>query len=313
MTKIALAVAATVIAISLTGCSPQANFACDPYSGGEQVEQITVSSNAEGTPEVSFPTPLRAEKIQSKIIIEGTGPVFTGRNLMDFEFASYGGGNGALLISTSFNGTDFGSNVLGPDLIPNFCSSLAGAKEGSRIVTMIPGDQAHGGQGIPESGVGPEDSLIFVFDLKRVYLERATGSAQLPVAGMPSVVTSPEGVPGITIPKTAPPTELQVAQLIRGNGPLLEQGQSVVVHYSGFLWAAGSKFQASWDSGKPASFVLEEGRLIPGFLTAMVGQPVGSQILAVIPPELGYGNSESGPIPAGSTLIFVIDILGVVD
>jgi peptidylprolyl isomerase len=83
------------------------------------------------------------------------------------------------------------------------------------------------------------------------------------------------------------------------------------MHYSGFLWDGATKFDSSWDSGQPVQFDIVEGGLIEGFLKAVVGQPVGSQVLAVIPPELGYGDTGSGIIPPGATLIFVIDILGV--
>jgi len=55
---------------------------------------------------------------------------------------------------------------------------------------------------------------------------------------------------------------------------------------------------------------LAEGSLISGFLKAVEGQKIGSQVIAIIPPAEGYGDTEQGSIPPGSTLVFVIDILG---
>ena len=274
------------------------------------MESVSVTGALGEQPVVSFPSPLSAESIQSRVVIAGEGPVFTGRNFVEFEFAGYNGGSGQLIQQTSFDGTQAQSGAFGPGEVPNFCEALAGAKEGSRIVAIIPPDQAHSSEGVPALGVGAADAFIFVFDLKRVFLEKATGDSVAPEAGLPTVVTTPDGVPGITIPKTAAPTELKVAQLIRGSGDLVEEGQLVTLHYSGFLWDNSEKFDSSWDSGQATQFQMQEGALIEGFLSAVIGQPVGSQVIAVIPPALGYGDAGAGSIPPGATLVFVIDILG---
>jgi peptidylprolyl isomerase len=127
---------------------------------------------------------------------------------------------------------------------------------------------------------------------------------------MPAVVTTPEGIPGITIPSSEAPDELRIAQLIKGDGETVKTGENVTMHYSGFLWDGGTKFDSSWDKGSPAQFVVAQGQLIDGFLSAVIGQTVGSRVVVVIPPALGYGEQASSTIPANSTLVFVIDILG---
>lgn len=309
--KPALIISTLVLTTALSGCAPAQNFACDQIQTGEQVEAVEVSATLDQKPVVNFPSPLSAEKVQSRVVVEGNGPVFTGRNLLQFEFAGYNGGNGQLIQQSDFDGLESPSGFFGPDRIPNFCSALAGAKEGSRIVAIIPPAEAHDSQGIPSLGVGPTDSFIFVIDLKKVFLEKATGVPVAPEAGVPTVVTTPEGVPGITIPKTPAPTEFKVAKLISGQGEVVEMGQLVTLHYSGFLWDGSVKFDSSWDKNQPAQFPLQEGGLIPGFLQALVGQTVGSQVIAIIPPELGYGDAGTETIPPGATLVFVIDILGI--
>jgi peptidylprolyl isomerase len=285
-------------------------LACDASGGGEQVDSIEVSSEKLKKPTVSFVNPISADSIQSRVVFEGEGNVFTGRNLIEFEFAGYNGGNGQLLQETAFDGQNPAPGFFGPDSIPNFCSALVGAKEGSRVVAIFPPKDAHDGRGVESLGVGPNDSFVFIFDLSRVYLEKAEGSAVAPEAGMPAVVTTPEGIPGVTIPKTDAPAELRIAQLVKGSGDTVESGDNVTMHYSGFLWANGTKFDSSWDRGTPAQFQVVEGQLIEGFLSAVVGQPVGSRVVVVIPPSLGYGDQGSATIPANSTLVFVIDILG---
>jgi peptidylprolyl isomerase len=309
--KISLAIAGALVLSTLTGCAPTNNFACEAFSTGAQVESVNVTENFGEKPVVSFPSPLTAEKVQARVITEGEGPVFTGRNLVEFEFAGYNGGSGQLIQQSNFDGGEAPTGFFGPNQVPNFCVALAGAKEGSRVVAIIPPAEAHESQGIPALGVGPTDSLIFVFDLRKVFLEKAIGQSVTPEAGFPTVVTTPEGIPGVTIPKTAPPTELKISQLIKGSGEQVELGQLVTMHYSGFLWDNSEKFDSSWDSGQAAQFQLQEGALIEGFLKAVVGQTVGSQVIAVIPPEFGYGEGGAGSIPPGATLVFVIDILGV--
>ena len=310
MKKSILLLSSIVLTASLTSCAPAENYACAGFETGAQVESISVTGALEEKPVVSFPSPLSADSIQSRVVIAGEGPVFTGRNLIEFEFAGYNGGNGQLIQQTSFDGTQTQTGAFGPGEVPNFCEALAGAKEGSRIVAIIPPDQAHSGEGVPALGVGAADAFIFVIDLKRVFLEKATGDSVAPEAGLPTVVTTPDGVPGVTIPSSAAPTELRVAQLIRGAGELVEEGQKVTLHYSGFLWDSSEKFDSSWDSGEAVQFQMQDGALIEGFLSAVIGQPVGSQVIAVIPPALGYGDAGAGTIPPGATLVFVIDILG---
>ena len=310
MKKSILLLSSIVLTASLTSCAPAENYACAGFETGAQVESISVTGALEEKPVVSFPSPLSADSIQSRVVIAGEGPVFTGRNLIEFEFAGYNGGNGQLIQQTSFDGTQTQTGAFGPGEVPNFCEALAGAKEGSRIVAIIPPDQAHSGEGVPALGVGAADAFIFVIDLKRVFLEKATGDSVAPEAGLPTVVTTPDGVPGVTIPTSAAPTELRVAQLIRGAGEVVEEGQKVTLHYSGFLWDSSEKFDSSWDSGEAVQFQMQDGALIEGFLSAVIGQPVGSQVIAVIPPALGYGDAGAGTIPPGATLVFVIDILG---
>jgi peptidylprolyl isomerase len=274
------------------------------------VESIDVSTERLTKPNVTFAAPITADSIQSRVVFEGDGNVFTGRNLIEFEFAGYHGGNGELLQETNFDGKNPAPGFFGPDSVPNFCSALVGAREGSRVVAIFPPKDAHDGRGVENLGIGPNDSFVFVFDLARVYLEKAEGSAVAPEAGMPAVVTTPEGVPGVTIPKTNAPSELRISQLLKGAGEIVKSGDNVTMHYSGFLWTGGTKFDSSWDKGTPAQFEVSPGMLIDGFLSAVVGQPVGSRVVVVIPPALGYGEQASATIPANSTLVFVIDILG---
>ena len=94
--------------------------------------------------------------------------------------------------------------------------------------------------------------------------------------------------------------------LIKGKGAEVKDTQTVVAHYTGWL-LDGTQFDSSWDRGTPSSFSLDE--VIAGWKQGLAGHTVGSHVLLVVPPDLGYGNKDSGKIPANSTLVFVVDIL----
>ena len=137
---------------------------------------------------------------------------------------------------------------------------------------------------------------------------RAAAAASASRVRGEAVVTAADGTPGLTIPKSDPPTDLKVAVLKQGDGEKVTETNSMVVHYTGVLWEEQTVFDSSWEKGVPTVFTADA--IVPGLATALVGQQVGSQVLVVIPPELGYGEQGSGAIPANATLVFVVDILG---
>src|SRR5690606_35791579 len=133
------------------------------------------------------------------------------------------------------------------------------------------------------------------------------GEDQKPVDGMPAVTLGKSGEPKVTIPDADAPTELKVSVLKEGDGPVVADGDTTLLQYYGVTWADGESFDSSWQSGQPLS--IPGNTYVPGFVQALSGQKVGSQVLVVIPPELGYGDADQGAIPPNSTLVFVIDIL----
>ena len=69
--------------------------------------------------------------------------------------------------------------------------------------------------------------------------------------------------------------------------------------------------RSAWARSAGTSAALSLDQVVPGFAAALEGQTVGSQILAVIPPDQAYGDAGQGAVPPGATLVFVIDILGL--
>lgn len=98
--------------------------------------------------------------------------------------------------------------------------------------------------------------------------------------------------------------------ILVGNGTTIAPGMVVVVNYVLKL-SDGTLIQDSKqvNGGAPFSFVFGAGQLIPGWEMGITGMKVGGKRLITIPPELGYGSSAVGPIPANSTLVFEIEVV----
>ncbi len=100
-----------------------------------------------------------------------------------------------------------------------------------------------------------------------------------------------------------------------GTGASPKVGQTVVVHYTGWLYvngAKGKKFDSSRDRGEPFDFPLGMGQVIKGWDEGVETMKVGGKRTLIIPPELGYGARAMGnAIPANSWLIFDVELLGV--
>ncbi|KAI0804468.1 hypothetical protein GGR55DRAFT_319341 [Xylaria sp. FL0064] len=90
-----------------------------------------------------------------------------------------------------------------------------------------------------------------------------------------------------------------------------QKGDSIEVHYRGTLASNGNKFDASYDRNKPFGFQLGAGRVIKGWDEGLLDMCIGEKRTLTIPPELGYGNRGMGPIPAGSTLVFETELIGI--
>lgn len=113
-------------------------------------------------------------------------------------------------------------------------------------------------------------------------------------------------------------SELQRIDITIGNGATAVAGQSIVVHYTGWLFDPaqadnkGTKFDSSVDRNQPFVFGLGAGQVIRGWDEGFDGMQVGGKRLLVIPPEMGYGaRGAGGAIPPNATLIFEVDLLEI--
>ncbi|KAK4187817.1 cation transport protein-domain-containing protein [Podospora australis] len=90
-----------------------------------------------------------------------------------------------------------------------------------------------------------------------------------------------------------------------------KKGDKISVHYSGTLKSNGQKFDASYDRGTPFDFNLGAGMVIKGWDEGLLDMCIGEKRTLTIGPSYGYGQRNVGPIPAGSTLVFETELMGI--
>ena len=114
----------------------------------------------------------------------------------------------------------------------------------------------------------------------------------------------------VSVEPTAMASGLKYVDYVKGNGTTAESGKAVVVHYTGYL-TNGFKFDSSLDRDQAIQFQLGAGEMIKGWDEGIVGMQIGGKRKLIIPPAMGYGASDYGPIPGGSVLVFDIELLEV--
>lgn len=313
-----LAVPLLFLAAAVAGCGSSPKTAGASAAGDNSA--VKVSGDFGKTPDVSIPSAPASKSLYTKTVIQGSGPVLTASDSFvgNYEAYIWSGKSHKLAMSTYTTHTP---SLFSGQLLPGLSSALKGAKQGSRVVAVIPPKDGFGTKGNPQLGIKGSDTLVFVIDLMKEFpnTAAATGTHVSNGGGaLPKVSTpAPGQAPTVTMPKSAPPKNLTVTPLLKGNGPKVTKGQAVVVQYTGVVWNTGKVFDSSWSRKAPFEFVTgaKPEQVIPGWDKGLEGQTVGSRVLLTIPPSDGYGKAGNpqGGIKGTDTLVFVVDILGAVN
>jgi FKBP-type peptidyl-prolyl cis-trans isomerase len=201
-------------------------------------------------------------------------------------------------------------------VIPALDRAVQGQRVGSRVLVVAPPAAAYGTTGNPGLDVSATDTVVFVVDVAKVIAADSvvTGRQRTVPENLPQVQAG--GSAGtIAVPDTAPPKRLVSRNLIDGSGATVKAGQTVVLQYSLAVWKASrgkdeaELIDSTWSQHGPISVVIGRGNVLEGWDKGLVGTKVGSRVLLVVPPDLGYGTQSLKGIPAYSTLVFVFDVL----
>ena len=189
-----------------------------------------------------------------------------------------------------------------------FSAGVSGMKVGGRRAFPVAATDIAGDPPPPESGLGPDDTLVFVVDLVSVAEEPTEDPA--PSADPDALQAAEErGAPEVEVPEgDAETEELVVIDNVAGDGKVVCPGDTVVAHYTGVQASDGEQFESSWERGQPIDFSLEG--VIKGWTDGLVGMQVGGRRTLVIPADQAYGDEASEGRPSG-VLVFTIDLVGV--
>ncbi|MBR4399949.1 MAG: FKBP-type peptidyl-prolyl cis-trans isomerase [Aeriscardovia sp.] len=305
--KLALsALAAAGMCAALAACGNASSSSSSPLP---KLEGVSATGKSGQEPEVHFKTPMTISQKSYSVLIPGTGAQLKEGETVCYQYVVYNARTGSKIDST-WKQAPSCSLTLNNSLDSDFEQAIASQKIGASIAFGTPGTQeSSSASGAANSG----DAYISVMTLMSVLktLPKAEGAKveNIP-SDLPKVTSNPStGEPSLDFNNYKSDGKFVAQTIIKGSGPVVPSSGSVVVKYSGWVLSSKKQFQSTWSEGNTtASFSLSN--TIEGFQKGLAGQTVGSQVLLIIPPSMGYGSTAQSGIPANSTLVFVVDILG---
>ena len=259
-------------------------------SAASSAAPVQVSGAVGEPPALEYERPYDVVQAGARTVWPGSGePVVDGEPVLLNMYAE-DGRDGTVISSTYIDAP--GWYTMSPESLgSNLYDTLRGQKVGARMLLLEQDD------GVP---------VILVVDVLPTH---AAGAEVRAAKGLPTVERGDGGAPSVTVPKkTDPPADLQVQPLVRGTGPQVQVGQVVTMRFTAVRWSDGRQFDTTWTAGtRPQSATIGIGQLVDGLDQGLIEQTVGSQVLLVVPPSLGYGGTSSDL--ADETLVYVVDIL----
>jgi peptidylprolyl isomerase len=254
-----------------------------------EVELLEVQSPPEPA-EVDYET--TDSGLQIAVLNEGAGEdVVEAGDIATVEFVIWVADSGRYFTGSSTAGAPFTFQVGSPSVFEGWNEGMTGMTVGEKRQLLIPAALGLGEQGFGDI-VPPNSDLIMQVEVVDLVKPRKA-----------TVVDESEF--------TVTDSGLKYVDLVEGDGPTPEPGQTVVVHYTGWL-EDGTQFDSSVERGVPFEFPLGTGSVIPGWDEGVASMNVGSTRQLVIPSDLAYGDAGAGgTIPPGATLIFEVELLEI--
>jgi len=309
------ALTATLAVVTLTACTAAPAAGCEATPSGAASQSVKADGAFGEAITVDSSYPLDVTTTERSVLIDGTGAPLDDGQRANLQYLILNGTTGEVIEdSRELAEEPIPFDYIAGTSIPGMESALHCATAGSRIAAVIPPAEGFGDAGIPEVGLEPGQSLLFVADVMSIEPTPSAapqGPVDLPTpaewTGTVPAVDLAADPPTVAIPEAPAPTELVLTVLEEGDGEVVPNPATFTVDYVGVSWDTREVFDSSYASGTPLTLGL--GDVIPGFSAAIAGQRVGSTVLVSIPPELGYGTDPSAHQLGGQTLVFLIHIV----
>ncbi|WP_329215766.1 FKBP-type peptidyl-prolyl cis-trans isomerase [Streptomyces sp. NBC_01485] len=274
---------------------------------------ITAGAKFGQKPTIAKGTGTPSDQLAVKTLIAGSGKTVVEKDTIQANLIGQLWDSAKVLVDTfSTNKPQFTQLAPGASM-DGIRYALTGKKVGSRVEFSVPPTWGFGAEGNAQAGVKGTDTLVFVFDIQEAFGPKSSAKGQdVPQsdAAVPKVGTNTDGkAPSIEIPKSAAPAKLVSNYVIEGDGAPLVAADTVLVQYKGVVWETGKEFDSTYTRDAPTSFSLQG--VVKGWAQGLTGKKVGSRVVIVVPPALGYGDSppSGSGIEKDSTMVFSVDIL----
>jgi peptidylprolyl isomerase len=243
-------------------------------------------------PEVSIPDEIPTELVVTDLE-EGTGDAAASGDTVVVHYVGVRSEDGTEFDNSYDTGQPFSVNLGAGGVIQGWDEGLVGIKAGGRRQLDIPAELAYGDSGAGEI-IQPGDALTFVIDA---------------VAVIPAADAS--DAPDVSVAPAENVAEVEVEDLVEGDGAEIEIGNTLAVHVLGFRADTGEQILSTWENGQPDLITYEPNGLIPALFDAFAGMKAGGRRMVTLPYEASFGTegNEQLGLPAEVDLVLVIDLL----
>lgn len=271
---------------------------------GDASAAVAVSGSLGASPVVRADGPFDVDRVERTVLLEGAGEPAVEGDLVEATLTMVNATTGEQAPGTA------SARVLlrQGQALPGLIAAIVCTPADSRVVAVVPAEEAYGTAGQPELAIGPGDDVVFVIDVLAIVPLQASGTETPLPDDFPALTLrfDADGRPDIGIPEGDPPAELRSATLLEGAGPPLAAGDEFLVQFQAVNWRTGAVFDETWGDA-PRSLL----SVLPGVDAALLGRPVGSRVVVVVPPADGFGSagSPSSGVTATDTVVYVVDLL----
>lgn len=306
--------AALVMVLVTTSCAGGDSTAETPDGG--PLDSVSAQGTVGEELEVAYDGKVTAAEAETAVLEEGDGNPVQANSTILMHLYIGNGTSGTQSINTYDDGKAVSVRMSEDQLFKPVLDAVVGQRSGSRIAVAASVKEVWGAQGQPQLKLKAGDTAVFVADIVSVepveVLDGPQGEDVEPPKDAPAVVEEGGQVTGIDwadAPKKAP-KELEVITLVEGDGPPVGAQEMVTFDYFGAVWGEKKPFDESF-TREPTAFAVGVNQLIPAWDETIPGLTRGSRVMIIAPPGSAYGDQDQPNIPGGSTLVFVVDVLGV--